>query len=532
MQLTKNVEDSIETLPVNILIVDDQYENILALENLICADDVKIHGFSKIDDALVALIVHDFALAILDVQMPEMNGFSLAKLIRGIKKYSTLPIIFVTAGQNNDQTTLEAYESGAVDFLYKPLSPPIVRGKVRTFVELQQQKDIQTAQLIELKRLRVKAEAANLAKSNFLANISHEIRTPLSSVMGFAELIAKGEIPLQELNNCENTIKKNGSILLRLIDDILDLSSIESNKLELECKSLNLAQFFKDIEDTFTVKSQHKGIQILFEYVGVNEQDEHFFDQIRMKQILLNLIGNAIKFTAKGKVEVLVKCEKLTNNEDNLIVMVKDQGIGIDKKNITRIFTPFTQADTTIKESFGGTGLGLSISKKIAQAMGGDIKLQSTQLGIGTVFEAKIPLSKNKSRIKQIYKEKQKDQKTLDGKSILVVDDVSDNLLLIEIYLRNSGAKLKFSSDGIEAISMCQKEVFDLILMDIQMPKMDGIESTKRIRKMKIETPIIAFTALASFAEEKKCIASGCNKVIAKPINQNNLIEILHNTLG
>lgn len=518
--------------PVNILIVDDQYENILALENLICADDVKIHGFTKVDDALVALIVHDFALAILDVQMPEINGFNLAKLIRGIKKYSHLPIIFVTAAQNNDKMTLEAYESGAVDFLYKPLSPPIVRGKVRTFVELQQQKDLQSMQLAELKKLRIKAEAANLAKSLFLANISHEIRTPLSSVMGFAELIAKGEIPLQELENCENTIKRNGSILLRLIDDILDLSSIETNKLEIENSSVNLIEFFEDIESSLTIKSQAKGVSVNFNYKGLSETHDHLFDPIRFKQILLNVIGNAIKFTSKGSVDVFIVNKTVEKDEDIITVTVKDQGIGIEKKNVSKIFTPFTQADTTIKKKHGGTGLGLAISKKLAHAMGGDINIVTTKVGVGSVFEIKMPLKKSLARPCPKNIETFQPTLFLDGKKILVCDDVSDNLLLVEIYLRNSGAELKFASDGLEAISICKKEKFDLVLMDIQMPNMDGLEATKRLRKMKMDIPIIALTALASYAEEKRCIESGCNKVLSKPIDKDDLLNILHRSLS
>lgn len=532
MQLTSHTQTTPSPPPVNILIVDDQYENILALENLISADDVVIHGFSKIDDALVALIVHDFALAILDVQMPEINGFNLAKLIRGIKRYSHLPIIFVTAAQNNDQMTLEAYESGAVDFLYKPLSPPVVRGKVRTFVELQQQKDLQSMQLVELKKLRIKAEAANLAKSLFLANISHEIRTPLSSVMGFAELIAKGEIPLQELDNCENTIKRNGHILLRLIDDILDLSSIETNKLEIENSSMNLVDFFDDIESSLAIKSQTKGIEVNFNYKGLSETHNHLFDPIRFKQILLNVIGNAIKFTSKGNVDVFVVQKKMSKDEDVIEVLVKDQGIGIEKKNISKIFTPFTQADTTIKKKHGGTGLGLAISKKLALAMGGDITIVSTKVGVGSVFEIKIPLKTSSTQSQPEDVEVFHAEQFLKGKKILVVDDVSDNLLLVEIYLRSSGAELKFASDGLEAISMCKKENFDLVLMDIQMPNMDGIEATKRLRKTKLDIPIIALTALASYAEEKRCIESGCNKVLSKPIDKDDLLNVLHRSLS
>lgn len=519
--------------PVNILIVDDYQENIHALRALIESDEVNIHGFTEVDSALEALIEDDFALAILDVQMPDMSGLELAKLIRGINRYSHLPIIFVTAAYNNDQTIRLAYESGAVDFLYKPLSPQIVRSKVHVFVELYQQRRLQERQFKELEKLKIASEAANVAKSLFLANMSHEIRTPLASVMGFADLIAKGEVPLQELDNCAETIQRNGKLLLRLIDDILDLSKIEANKLELEKSDVDLNEFLKDIESSMIFKAKEKAITLSLtkpkeiEYI-------HHFDPIRVKQILSNIIGNAIKFTSKGRVKVETYLEEKSSKEDIFKVVVTDQGIGIDPECVKNLFQPFSQASCQVKHSFGGTGLGLAISQQLAQSMGGNIQIISSKVGAGSVFEVVIPLMRSSSNNNffgkneaRLLPKKERDLISLSGKSILIADDVNDNLVLLEIYLRNTGSILKFAHNGREVVDICKKEKFDLILMDIQMPQMDGHEATRKLRKMKISTPIVALTALANRIEMEKCIKSGCNYTVTKPVTQTNLMKTL-----
>lgn len=515
-----------------ILLVDNSHENIQALSNLIADDDIEIHSFLRFDDALASLTIHDFGLAILDSEMTGMSGAELSKHIRAVKRYAYLPIIFVTSQQNNDQTVLEGYETGAVDLLFKPLNPYIVRSKVRVFVELNRQRQLMQLQLQELERLRIAAEAATVAKSQFLANMSHEIRTPLAAVMGFADLIARGEVPAEEIDECASSIRRNGNLLLRLIDDILDLSMIEANRLEMEMQTYSLKELLEDIESTLSFKAREKGIALHFKYPVFNIKG-HIFDPIRMKQILLNIIGNAIKFTHKGDVVVAVEITSESETHDRLSVKVKNDGDGFSKAQADRLFQPFAQADASVKRKFGGSGLGLIISRQLARAMGGDIIILNSDIGVGAEFEITAVLERSIETIiptlalrKSTFENLQL-KTSFPGKRILAVDDARDNLILLELFLRGTDTHLTFASNGLEVLDLCRNNKFDIILMDIQMPKMDGLEATAAIREMGQKIPIIALTAYANKTEYEKCRKAGCNDVLTKPLNKNNLIKAI-----
>lgn len=524
------------TLKINktkILLVDNNPENVQALADLIAAEDVEIHSFLRFDSALASLTQHDYGLAILDVQMTGMSGVELSKRIRATKTYAYLPIIFVTSQQNNDETVLQGYETGAVDLLFKPLNPYIVQSKVRVFVELKRQRHQMQLQLLELERLRNAADAASVAKSQFLANMSHEIRTPLAAVMGFAEMIAKGEISPTEVDECAMAIRRNGNLLLRLIDDILDLSTIDADRLEMELQNESLKELLEDIIQTLSFKAREKGIQLLFKSHVVFDGKGHFFDPLRMKQILLNIIGNAIKFTSKGEVSVTVSLKSLSKSQDLISIIVKNDGVAITPEHAENLFQPFGQADASVKRKFGGTGLGLVISRKLARAMGGDITLLKSEPGKGTEFEITAILERTHKILESTVMTKNESFEAdklsycLAGKKILAVDDARDNLILLDMFLRGTKTELTFANNGLEALEQFSKNKFDLVLMDIQMPKMDGLEATETLRARGTTIPIIALTAFANKLEYDKCKKAGCNDVIIKPINKNILINSL-----
>lgn len=516
-----------------ILIVDDYQENIDALSGLIDADDVSIFSANNADDALRLLTENDFGLALLDVQMPVVSGFELARLIRGVKKYRHLPIIFVTAHQEDRNVTFEGYNTGAVDLLFKPLDPVVVRSKVRVFVELSQQRTQLVEHVREHERLRVEAEAANIAKSQFLANMSHEIRTPLAAVMGFAEMLTRGVHNDKDRDNCSAAIKRNGELLLRLIDDILDLSKIEANRIEIEKTEFNLSDVFKDINSTLAFKAQEKGIDLVCKWP--NTADTLYrSDTTRIKQVLLNVIGNAVKFTPKGSVNVAGQIEpgdstKSGGATDHVKITVQDEGVGLTLEQAERLFQPFGQADPSTRRQFGGSGLGLVISRQLARYLGGDIRLLSSESGKGSTFEISFLLERSSAR--SIASPAQKAQTLGDqkidfgGKRILAVDDSNDNLTLIEMFLRGTKANLTFAGNGKQAIDSAQTNAFDLVLMDIQMPGMDGHEATEEFRKMGIRVPIIALTAHATKSERDRCRQSGCDEVLTKPITRTDLIR-------
>lgn len=521
---------------IEILIVDDKKENIRALSELISSEQVDIYSATNAEEALELVSRHEFGLALLDVQMPITSGLELAKIIRSVKKYKNLPIVFVTAHQEDNLLIYESYQTGAVDLLFKPLDAFAVRSKVKVFVELAKQKKQLELHLKELERLRLESDAANSAKSIFLANMSHEIRTPLAAIMGFSEIILKEQRENKKSDESYfEAVDRNGKLLMKLIDDILDLSKIEANKSELESIKINLLEVFAEIKSTMSFKAITKNISLNFLY-NCDLNQVYISDPTRLKQVLLNIIGNAIKFTAKGEVEVLVNLLASPSSEfDDLVVRVKDQGIGLDANQREKLFQPFSQADSSTKKKFGGSGLGLFISRQIAVSMGGDIKLVSSLPGEGSQFEIRVRLKKvlptdSLAEIEKITNANNSELENgscFENKTILVVDDSADNLTLMELYLRDSKANLIFADSGVKAIDLVKKYNFDMILMDIQMPIMDGHQATQEIRSLGFAKPILALTAHAIKSEHEKCIQSGCDFVLTKPINQDKLIESL-----
>lgn len=511
----------------NILIVDDRLENIVALSKLIEADDVRILSAQNAEEALDLLVKNDFALALLDVQMPGMTGFELAHLIRGVKRFRNLPMIFVTAHQRDQSVIFEGYETGAVDLLFKPLDPHVVRSKVRVFVQLDQQAKLLRAQMDEVERLRQEAEGANLAKSRFLANMSHEIRTPLAAVLGFADVLSHNNVTETERQECMSALSRNGQLLLKIIDDILDLSKVEAGRMQFDSIDFDLREIVRDIESTLLLRAQEKGIDLHFAFKTEFPAAVHA-DPIRIKQVLLNVIGNAIKFTESGGVSVEVE-----GGGDNLVrFLVRDSGLGLSSEQAARLFQPFTQADSSTSRIFGGTGLGLLIARKIARALGGDVKLISSQMGKGSVFEAwfRLPASKRTPAQAMASGEGAKADpraRYWPGKSILVVDDSPDNRSLIELYLKSTGLTVLQASGGNEALKLLRGNRPDVILMDIQMPEKDGHQTTREARQLGVKGPIIAFTAHAMREEMDRCLNSGCNSVLTKPISRDALLNRL-----
>lgn len=514
-----------------ILLVDVSPENIKALCEIISSDDVDIHSFTRLEDAIATLTIHDFGLAILDMQLPGIGDEERTKMIRA-KQKSHLPIIFVTDQQNNDSTLLQGYQHGAIDLLFRPLNSYIVRSKVRVFVELHQQRQQMQWHLKEVEKLQIAAESATLAKSQFLANMSHEIRTPLAAVMGFADLIAHGAVPPNEMEECSNSIHRNGTLLMRLIDDILDLSKIEANRLEMEMKPNSLSDVLDEIETTLAVKAREKSIQLYFNKYTLGKQS-YIFDPIRMKQILFNIIGNALKFTTKGDVKVSTDVGLAPNGFDRITFSVKNEGVGFSKEQAIRLFQPFGQADPSIKREYGGSGLGLVISRQLARAMGGDIVIVNSEIDVGTEIEISLVLERTQSPSRHLVQPVHVNTPKIDTtqplrhKNILIVDDARDNLVLLEMFLRGSEAVLTLASNGVEAYELCKTNTFDMILMDIQMPKMDGHEATRAIRAMGQNMPIIALTAHGTKNEHEKSRLAGCNDSITKPFSQNHLLKTL-----
>jgi CheY-like chemotaxis protein len=317
-------------------------------------------------------------------------------------------------------------------------------------------------------------------------------------------------------------IERTGNGLATIINDILDISKVEAGKMEIEKAPCPAQQIFRDLEALLSLRCEAKGIQLKVDYQKL--PNLILTDAPRLKQILLNVVGNAIKFTGQGVVSVEAEVEN-----GKLKVIISDTGVGISQENIPNLFQPFAQLDHSIRKQFGGTGLGLTLSKRLAQLLGGDVTLVQTDLGRGSTFMVTIEL---KVLLQQpspppIAPDQLRTSQSLQGMRILIVEDSLDNQLLAEQYLNREGARTVVAHHGAQALEEIMKSNFDFVLMDMQMPIMDGYTATSQLRKMGYQMPIVALTAHAMKEDLQKCLSAGCDDYLCKPFRRNQLIEII-----
>jgi PAS domain S-box-containing protein len=651
-------------MTVKVLLVDDKTENLFALEKMLQSDNRVFLKATSTSNALKLAINNELALILLDVQMPEMDGFELAKILKSNSKTVNIPIIFVTAINKDEKYVLKGYDLGAVDYLFKPLNLAITRAKVDTFINLYQQnrelenknillenltrlvdnslnitcifkksdliiQEVNTtflsllgyaseeilqhsllqflvfentlhgAQLfqeeISLKkdvvefenqikcsdgsikwltwRIATKgdfcfanasdvtlrkfaekkleenftnlikvnnelAEAKKIAedsvkiKQDFMANMSHEIRTPMNAIIGFTQLLLKTNLN-EEQQKYLRSIKISGENLIVIINDILDFSKIEAGKLNIESVDFNLAQLFSDIKVIEENAVLAKGLSLHFD-LDKTVPNWINADPVRINQILLNLLTNAVKFTHKGGITVKVSSEQ-KNKQAYLKILCKDTGIGISNEKQQFIFESFTQENGDTTRKYGGTGLGLTIVKKLLELMGGEISLHS-EVGKGSEFLVFIPYG--------FVEDKTTDEEDLDngfveeelkGKRILLAEDNMMNQILAKKVLSDVGIVTDIAENGLEAVEFVQKNAYDLILMDIMMPEMDGLEATKEIRKTfsAKQLPILAMTAFVfTGGDDKKIYEAGMDDFILKPFNPNSLYSKIYSLIN
>ena len=404
-------------------------------------------------------------------------------------------------------------------------------GFVLVAADVTKYKEIE-AELIQAKRA---AESANAAKSSFLANMSHEIRTPVGAILGFSTLLSSSKMSAAERAETVEIINRNGKLLTNIIDDILDLSKVEAGKLEIETVEVPLEEIITDIKSLLNLKAQEKGVDLRI-FVDKAVPETVKTDPLRLRQILLNVVGNAIKFTDHGTVDVNIQTETESVNQAKLIFTVHDTGRGITDDQASKLFTAFTQADASTTRQFGGTGLGLILSKKLANSLGGDVVLRTSTPGQGSIFVVSVNVSANKHVTltpKNIrHKPNELSPNTaeklrIDHLQVLLVDDSPDNQLLMSRYLASGGATVDTANNGQEAVEKALHKEYNVVLMDLQMPVMDGYSAVKELRRQHYTKPIIALTAHAMKEERKTCMNIGFDEHISKPVSREALIRVV-----
>lgn len=663
---------------VDILIVDDRLDGLITLEAVLARPGLNLVRAQSGHEALSLLDKYEFALILLDVQMPGLDGFQTANLIRQNSRYLLTPIIFVTAINKDDRYLYQGYEAGAVDYLFKPFDPQILKAKVSVFVELfNKEKQLEAqAEIIReserrerylrlselevesLKRYRALADAiphmiwkargdgsldyvnrgwvdytgisressegngwqraiheqdlsdllkewmlsmndgigfekecrilnvkkearwfwikvvcdanqsgqviswvatctdihdrkmaemklieaektatsANLAKTRFLANMSHEIRTPMNSILGFTELMMDPQQSAEERVSCIQTVQRNGRQLLKIIDEILDISKVETGKMVIEKVDVNISNLLSDVKNLLQLQAKDKGLEFKIKLDSPVPRLVKT-DPTRLRQILVNLIGNGIKFTQKGWIRVNVEWQPGQENCPPLLKFkISDSGAGIQREHREKLFQAFSQADSSTTRKYGGTGLGLALSKELAQALGGNVFLDESEPEKGSTFlvtiEAHPPedagfVSQIEFEVNKKSKRQVKEESKLRDLTVLLVEDVVDNQALMTHFLHMAGAKVDVANNGAEGIEKALTGKYNVVLMDIQMPVLDGYEATKRLREKGFTTPIVALTAHALKEERERILQSGCDDHLSKPVEFNTLIDHL-----
>ncbi|SFR82148.1 PAS fold-containing protein [Marinobacter daqiaonensis] len=396
----------------------------------------------------------------------------------------------------------------------------------------------------EQQRARKAAEVASQAKSEFLANMSHEIRTPLTAVLGFADLLMDGQLGESERLNYIQAVRRNGEHLLALINDVLDISKIQASKMHVESLSCSLHQLVHETASIMQVRAHEKGLLFEVEYetpIPVHIRS----DAMRVRQVLLNLLSNAIKFTRQGRVKLTARCVGQGTEESRVELAVSDTGIGLSDEDLEQLFQPFQQASRSTTREYGGTGLGLAISRSLAEALGGEIRADSRP-GEGSTFtfvlfhpidETTEMVSEHGLASEELQLEAPAMPEHMLAGRVLLAEDGLDNQLLISTILQRQGLEVEIAENGEIAVNEGMRALessvpYDLILMDMQMPKLDGYGATAKLRSRGYTGPIVALTAHAMTGERERCIRAGCDDYLTKPIARTVLIAAVASHLS
>jgi signal transduction histidine kinase len=560
--------------PINILIVDDEPKNLMVLETVLDDPSYRLVRAGSADQALLALVVEEFALLILDIRMPGMTGFELAQMIKERKKTAGVPIIFLTAYYSEDQHVIEGYGSGAVDYLHKPVNPTVLRSKVAVFAELHRksrESEAANRSLLaevterrraqeELRELnetleqrvadrtadleiantalkaakfssdqaKARAEAASSAKNEFLAVLSHELRNPLNPVLIAASMLRNDPRFDADARDQFEIIYRNAELEARLIDDLLDVTRIERGKVELHRRPVELGSIIRHALEVCRPDMDAQKLDC-----SIHIPDGPFWvnaDAARLQQVLWNLIKNAIKFTPPGGF-VRIHCRRETDGF--VVTEVVDSGEGIEPRALDCIFNAFEQVERSITRQFGGLGLGLTISKALVEMHGGTIKAHSDGKGKGATLTIRLPLLPAEAAVSQIpIFDAPRKVTSAQPLRILLVEDHVDTARAMQRVLSVAGHSVHVAGDVAMAFKLAEEHPFDLLMSDLGLPDGSGLDLMHALRTKGIHLRAIAITGYGREEDIKRSREAGFIAHVVKPVTIPQLEEAIARVAG
>lgn len=520
-----------------VLVVDDD-EYVHQLTKMVLrgfefdGQPIRLASAMSAQEAKDYLKQHDnVAVALVDVVMETDNaGLELVNHIRNEYNNNEIRLLIRTGqpGAAPEESVFQDYDIN--DYLSKTdITAHKLRmallNALRSYRDIRHAADLQR-QIMSAEQDTRSAAAASEAKSQFLAHMSHEIRTPLNGIIGITDILSQTQLS-EEQAKYVSTIEQSGETLLSIINDILDFSKIEAGKLELENTDFSLTEICSSLEHIFIAQLKEKQLTYSF---NIDSHIPEFLkgDPLRLRQILLNLFSNSLKFTSKGGIHLEVRC--ITNQPNyELEFKVIDTGIGIPKDKLDSLFEAFTQVDSSTTRKYGGTGLGLQISKRLIELMQGEIHVQSI-VGEGSTFIFTVKMEKGQGQVAQTTNKSSIQTSNIISQRILVAEDNKTNQMVITAMLKRLGYEFDVTNNGKEALNALKSGTYSMVLMDCQMPVLDGISATRKIRQLEdfTELPVIALTAGATEAEQKECFAAGMSDFLSKPIKLERLKETLN----
>jgi signal transduction histidine kinase len=506
---------------VSFLLVDDLEENLISLEALLRREGLNLLKARSGDQALELLLQHDVALALIDVQMPGLNGFELAELMRGNERTRRVPIIFVTAGNTTDSRwRFQGYEAGAVDFIQKPIEPDVLRSKAEVFFELYRQRQQIAAQRDELQFQAEALREADRRKDEFLATLAHELRTPLAPLRNGLDILQRNPNS-ENAGDLRNMMDRQLVHLVRLIDDLLDVSRVSQGKIELRKETLRIDEIVRSAAEASSPLIDDGSHKLTVDIPGDVLWVEG--DQVRLSQALSNLLNNAAKYTpAGGQIGLVVK-----NEGQHVVIRVTDNGVGIPEEMQAKVFQMFTQIDDHLKRSQGGLGIGLALVRQLVEMHGGSVDAYSAGPGAGSRFTIKLPVVAA-PMVSEMIEEHKPEIPAFRPLRVLVVDDnpiIADTLGMM---LEDIGHEFEAVHDGRMALDAAKHYHPDVILLDIGLPGMNGYEVCKAIRgEVEFQdTPIIAQTGWGQDRDKALATEAGFNFHLTKPVPLEQLQKV------